>query len=117
MSSLATVSMLFFIIFAILAIELYGGKLGNCVDPAFEDEPYGSRVIPGLNVTSGQNDYEECMALPRYNLTRYTTDGILFTDMADIELRRGNTARAKEWLAFTEFPQWMYPGFGNFDNL
>ena len=117
MSSLATVSLLFFIIFAILAIELYGGKLGNCVDPAFEDEPYGSRVIPGLNVTSGQNDYEECMALPRYNLTRYTTDGILFTDMADIELRRGNTARAKEWLAFTEFPQWMYPGFGNFDNL
>jgi hypothetical protein len=116
MSSLAAVSLLFFIIFAILSIEVYGGKLGSCADPYYEDEPYGSRVIPGMDV-NGNTDYQECMALPRYNLTRYTTDGILFTDMADIEMLRGNSDKAKEWLAFTEFPQWLYPQFGNFDNL
>ena len=109
MTSLISVAMLFFVIFAILGVELYGGKLGYCMDPLYDGEPYGSRVIPGLNANN-QTDYEECMALPRYNLTRRTTAGILFTDMANME-------PDKEWLAFTEFPQWFYPQFGNFDNL
>jgi len=108
MVSLMWVAMLFFIIFAILGLELFGGKLGYCMDPEYGDEPYGSRVIPGMN--GRMTDYEECMLLPRYNLTRYTTDGILLTDMADMTGER-------RWLDYTEFPQWLNPQFGNFDNL
>ena len=48
MGSLILVAFLFFIIFAILGLELYGGKLGYCMDPAYDDLPYGSRVIPGV---------------------------------------------------------------------
>ena len=80
------------------------------MDPNYDNLPYGSRVIPGLNGT--QTDYEECMALPRYNLTRHTTDGILFTDMADM-FPDANPP----WLEFTEFPQWFYPQWGSFDNV
>jgi len=108
MTSLLSVASLFFVIFAILGVELYGGKLGYCMDPEYADEPYGSRVIPGMN--GAQTDYEECMTLPRYNLTRRTTSGILFTEMADMFPN-------EPWLDFTEFPQWFYPQFGNFDNL
>merc|ERR1719502_1738849 len=82
------------------------------MDPAYEDEPYGSRVIPGYNRALGQTDYEECMSLSRYNLTRHTTDGILLTDMADM-FPDANPS----WLEFTEFPQWFYPQFGNFDHI
>jgi len=110
MSVLIVVALLFFIIFGILGLELFGGKMGFCYDPLFGDEEFGSRVIPGMR--AGQNDYEECMALPRYNLTRRTTDGILFMDMADAD-----PTYEPDWLIFTEFPQWMWPQFGTFDNI
>jgi len=112
MLSLLSVALLFFIIFAILGLELYGGRLGYCMDPHYGDLPYGSRVIPGIHAVTGQTDYEECMSLPRYNLTRHTTDGILFTDMAEMY-----PDAEPPWLDFTEFPQWFYPQFGNFDHL
>ena len=112
MASLMSVASLFFVIFGILGLELFGGRFGYCNDPAYPD-----RLIVGMNVTTlpdgttvSQNDYEECMALSRYNLTRRTTDGILLTDMADITGDRS-------WLEYTEFPQWMYPQFGTFDNV
>jgi hypothetical protein len=114
MASLMSVASLFFIIFAILGLELFGGKLGYCKDPEHDDAP---RLIVGMNVTKlpdgstiTQNDYEECMSLSRYNITRRTTDGIELTDMADIK-------RDRAWLEYTEFPQWMYPQFGTFDNV
>ena len=100
MTSLITVSTLFFLIFAILGMELFGGRFGTCMDPLFSELPYGSRVVPGM--AGNQTDYEECMGLSRYNLTRRTTDGILLSDMADIE-------PGTRWLEYVEFPQWMYP--------
>ena len=116
MGSLIMVAFLFFLIFGILGLELFGGKLGYCMDPNFSDLPYGSRVIPGMNGT--QNDYEECMSLPRYNLTRRTTDGILLTDMADLYPERvPGVPGSGMFLEFTEFPQWFYPQFGSFDNI
>ena len=119
MGSLILVAFLFFIIFAILGLELYGGRLGYCMDPNYSDLPYGSRVIPGMKdigrvgfdgVPLLETDYEECMKLSRYNLTRRTTDGILLSDMADMD-------PSGPWLEFSEFPQWMYPQFGNFDHM
>ena len=111
MGALFLVSLLFFFIFGILGLELYGGKLGYCLDPDYAEEPFGSRVIPGISAT-GQNDYEECMSLSRYNISRRTTDGILFTDMADM-FPDANPS----WLEFSEFPQWSYPQWGNFDHI
>jgi len=122
MGSLITVALLFFIIFGILGLELFGGKMGYCNDPLYSDEEFGSRVIPGMKtftdangVVIEQNDYMECMALPRYNLTRRTTDGILLTDMAD--LYPGRMGSGALWLDYVEFPQWLYPQFGCFDDM
>jgi hypothetical protein len=112
MASLATVALLFFTIFAILGLELFGGKFGACMDPI-----YDMRIMPGMSA-DGKNDYHECMALPRYNLTRRTTDGVLFMDMADMypglieDLGEG-----AKWIDFVEFPQWLNPQFGSFDNI
>ena len=121
-SSLMAVAALFFLIFAILGLELFGGKFGYCSDPLFEHEPYGSRVIPGVHLPDPRSrariadrlisDYAECLQLPRYNLTRRTSDGILLMDMADVD-----PGAMPPWLEFVEFPQWMYPQFGTFDNL
>ena len=132
MSSLAAVSALFFFIFGILGLELFGGKMGYCYDPLYGDETFGSRVIPGMGTDvaapglgvwappgsrTGQTDYAECMNLPRYNLTRRTTDGILLMDMADLEPGGDNGNGQPPWLNFVEFPQWTYPQFGCFDNI
>ena len=111
MFSIFLVTALFFVIFSILGMELFGGRFGYCMDPEYSDLPYGSRVVPGLSA-GGQTDYEECMALPRYNITRRTTDGILLTEMADLYPHA-----EPSWLVFTEFPQWMYPQFGTFDHI
>jgi len=111
MASLITVAMLFFVVFGILGLELYSGRLGKCVDPLYDSEDYGSRVIPGLS-PARLTDYEECMSLPRYNLTRRTTNGILISDMADMDPNAD-----PNWLVFAEFPQWGYPQWGNFDNM
>jgi len=114
MGSLATVATLFFFIFGILGLELFGGKFGYCQDPLYGDELYGGRITPGVGVGArdGQTDYEECMALSRYNLTRRTTDGVLLMDMADLKPNED-----PNWLYFVEFPQWQYPQFGCFDNI
>ena len=84
---------------------MFGGKLGYCLDPL---EMYS--VTPGVSVIGAQrvSDYEECMALPKYNLTRYDTLGERLTDKEDW---------AETYRLFTEFPQWTNPSFGNFDNL
>ena len=39
------------------------GRFGYCMDPNYADEPYGSRVIPGMRGTL--TDYEECMVSTR----------------------------------------------------
>ena len=115
MASLMSVASLFFIIFAILGLELFGGKFGHCMDPG-NDLIEGDRLIVGMQeiTIDGSitkiNDYQECMSLSRYNITRRTTDGILLTDMADITGDRS-------YLKHTEFPQWLYPQFGSFDNV
>jgi len=110
MGSLILVTLLFFFIFGILGLELYGGKLGYCMDPNYSDLPFGSRVVPGMN--GSQSDYDECMSLSRYNITRYTTDGISFTDMANMY-----PDADPNWLTFCEYPQWFYPQWGNFDHI
>uniref|UniRef100_A0A7S2IRG1 Ion transport domain-containing protein n=1 Tax=Haptolina brevifila TaxID=156173 RepID=A0A7S2IRG1_9EUKA len=125
MGSLITVALLFFIIFGILGLELFGGKFGYCYDPMYDGynefgtlTTDGGRVIPGMKtvvengVTIDQNDYMECMSLPRYNLTRRTTDGILLMDIADLYPNAD-----PNWLEFIEFPQWLYPQFGSFDDM
>jgi len=113
MSVLMTVAGLFFIIFGILGVELFGGRLGRCLDPEFSDGTFPSRVVPGINgSTSGgapyQSDYEECMSRPKYNLTRRGTDGTLLTELAYND---------SSLLMYIEFPQWVNPHFGNFDNI
>mmetsp|Transcript_31861 Transcript_31861/g.83285 ORF Transcript_31861/g.83285 Transcript_31861/m.83285 type:complete len:1767 (+) Transcript_31861:80-5380(+) len=114
MGSLATVATLFFMIFGILGLELFGGKFGYCYDPVYD----GGRLLPGLGALDGKTDYYECMNLPRYNLTRRTTDGVLLMDMADmypgtIKELDGDA----KWIDFVEFPQWFFPQFGCFDNI
>ena len=118
MSSVLAVALLFFTVFAILGLEVFGGKFGYCADPLYSDDTYGNqmpfmsnRVVPGLSA-DGQTDYAECMALPKYNLTRRTTDGVLLTDMADLY-----PDAVPNWLDFVEFPQWLQPQFGSFDNI
>lgn len=135
MATLSSVALLGFLIFSILGVELFGGKMGYCLDPEGASQPganadlverYGSRVIPGrrlvfksntnLKCPDGtsedlcewQNDYEECMGLSRYNLTRYTTDGQLLSDLARND---------SDWLHYINFPQWVQPHFGSFDNI
>jgi len=114
MSVLMTVAGLFFIIFAVLGVELFGGRFGYCLDPAFEGLAYGGRVVPGINGSSSggappfQSDYEECLKRPKYNLTRHATNGSLLTELAKVD---------GSLITFTEFPQWVNPHFGNFDNL
>eukprot|EP00965_Chrysotila_dentata_P154537 5106230-Pleurochrysis_carterae.AAC.1 len=113
----ALVLLLFVIIFAILFMQTFGGKLGYCLDPLYSDSVYESRVVPGYNNELEQNDYEECMALPRYNLTRYNTAGVELTDprFADPNDRYYNGEDG--YNMYTEFPQWVNPDFGHFDNV
>ena len=136
-STFAIVALLFFVIFGIMFMQFFGGKLGYCLDPLHGDLGYGSRVTPGLvsdflaldadggykvdinqygqvdplgqpyNRTQlaalfpdGQNDYDECMLLPKYNLTRYDTLNKTVTDPF-----------------YTQFPVWVQPNFGSFDHL
>jgi len=129
MSVLMTVAGLFFIIFGILGVELFGGRFGYCLDPDFDGYEYGtgdsttgygSRVVPGINgsTTGGgppyQSDYEECMALPRYNISRHATDGKPLTNYTVV--KDGLlTGEVSDFRMFTEFPQWVNPHFGNFD--
>ena len=41
------------------------------------------KLLTGVDA-QGRTDYEECMTLPRYNISRKTTHGIPFTDMANM---------------------------------
>jgi len=125
MSVLMTVAGLFFIIFGILGVELFGGRFGYCLDPGADgatynykgtspdnEVDYGARVVPGVNgstIGSGppyQSDYEECMAIPKYYIERRITNGTLMSDLV--------TSRP-EFKMYAEFPQWVNPHFGNFD--
>jgi hypothetical protein len=100
------------LVFSIIFVDIFGGKLGYCIDPLHSsgiwhaDWLVSDRVVPGYLL--GQNDYDECMALPKYNLTRFNTQGVKLTDMPDW----GDTYRIH-----TEFPQWTNPNFGNFNNV
>jgi len=78
----AMIMFLFVLIFAILFVNMFGGRLGYCLDPLFGDEDSMSRVVPGLREINGtkQNDYEECMALDKYYLNRYNTLGVPIHD-------------------------------------
>jgi len=104
----------FQVLFAIVFVQMFGGRLGYCLDPAYATgawQPYelmSDRVVPGYVSSTGRNDYDECMALPKYNLTRFDSLGERLTDKEDW---------AETYRLFTEFPQWTNPSFGNFDNL
>jgi len=123
----ALVLVLFLIIFAILFMQMFGGKLGYCMDPAPElagvpfsqdnYDLYGSRIIPGYNKTIKQDDYAECMALPRYNLTRFNTVGVPLTDPRFSDPSSDDYWGENGYNTFTEFPQWLNPDFGHFDHL
>jgi hypothetical protein len=123
---------IFLLIFSILFINLFGGRLGYCLDPLHADEHYGSRVIPGSSAHY-DNDYQECMALPKYNLTRHDSLGRLLTDWHEVagELlptgewaNRTSVPLSEAWGAshktlakFITFPQWVNPDFGHFDHI
>jgi hypothetical protein len=123
---------IFLLIFSILFINLFGGRLGYCLDPLHSDEPYGSRVIPGSSAKYS-NDYQECMALPKYNLTRHDSLGRLLTDWQEVagELlpsgewaNRTSVPLGEAWAGsyktsakFISFPQWVNPQFGHFDHI
>ena len=116
MSVLMTVAGLFFLIFAILGVELFGGKFGYCLDPEADCDAncWNTAVVPGINksITGGddfQDDYQECMARPKYNLSRHTTSGVDLKDMADQD--------PETYMKFVEFPQWVNPHFGHFDDV
>jgi len=108
--------LLFVIIFAILFMQMFGGRLGYCLDPHFEDEPYGSRVIPGVNGTYA-NDYLECMALPKYNISRHDSFGNSFTSPVFADKNSDFYYSPEGYREFAEFPKWVNPDFGNFDNI
>ena len=59
------------------------------------------------------NDYEECMSLPKYNLTRRDSLGRLLTelDSGDFDVYSNHPEM------FYTFPRWVQPNFGNFDNF
>mmetsp|Transcript_19340 Transcript_19340/g.63041 ORF Transcript_19340/g.63041 Transcript_19340/m.63041 type:complete len:1899 (-) Transcript_19340:223-5919(-) len=123
---------IFLLIFSILFINLFGGRLGYCLDPLYADEHYGSRVIPGSSAQY-DNDYEECMALPKYNLTRHDSLGRLLTDWDEVAgellptgdwVNRTSVPLSEAWgpsyrksAKFVTFPQWVNPDFGHFDHI
>ena len=124
MSSLVGVAMLFFCIFGILGMTLFGGRFGSCVDPN------GDGVTPGWTILEDgtyQSDYDECMAIPKYNISRHDSYGILLSDpeiCAKQEAAYPGAMAAhtdpcspEKYRPYYEFPQWMEPGFGNFNNI
>ena len=48
---------------SLIALELFKGRLGYCMDPRYAHLPHGSRVVPGMS--GNQTDYDECMSLSR----------------------------------------------------
>jgi len=134
-STFGVVMLLFVVIFAILFVQLYGGRLGYCLDPGYEGgdpfaeeiyDIYGSRVIPGFNETIGQSDYEECMKLRDptlmwrggpYNLTRHNSLGVDLTDERFADPSDDYYFGPSGYNDFTLYPQWVQPDFGNFDNI
>jgi hypothetical protein len=68
------------------------------------------------------NDYEECMSMPKYNLSRYNSVGQQLHLLPKDATYRGTAvweSGSVEWPPelFYEFPQWVHPNFGNFDNF
>ena len=47
LGAMLMIALIFFIIFAILGVELFGGKFGSCEDPMYADLPYGWRAGRG----------------------------------------------------------------------
>ena len=63
------------------------------------------------------NDYEECMSLPKYNLTRRDSLGreLHMIEHNEENWESGSMAWAPE--LFYQFPQWVNPNFGSFDHF
>lgn len=101
-TALGVIALFATLIFALVGMHLFGGKLGYCLDPLHVELPYGSRVIPGES--DGVADYFECAALPKYNLSLVDSLG---TNLVDLENTR----------MFTEYPQWVQPDWGSFDDV
>jgi len=125
----SVVMLLFVIIFAILFVQLFGARLGYCLDPAYDDPGGRGRMTPGFNHNASDpntpygNDYWECMALPKYNLSRHDSYGYSLTDpIFSTEYLADGSKNEKYWgpdgyKEYTLFPQWVQPDFGHFDNI
>ena len=64
------------------------------------------------------NDYEECMSLPKYNLTRRDSKGRLLHELDKNNKEYWESgSMAWEPELFYQFPQWVNPNFGSFDHF
>ena len=104
-SQYLAVAAIFLVIFAIAAVQIFGGRFGYCLDPLYADLPYGSRVVPGVDA-NGTTDFAECMALESYNLSRHNSAGAALT-----------TLPADEYAQFYAWPRWVQPSLGTLDNV
>ena len=109
--ALGFISLLLMLVFGLVGMQLFAGRLGYCLDPQFSASAFNSRVIPGLKrVTSSTRpesvvtDFHECVALPRYNLTRLNSEGVPLTSLPGYEL-------------YYQYPRWVQPNLGTFDDL
>ena len=91
MLSLMSVTALFFIIFSILGVEVYAGRLGYCQDPEYSDEPYDEAL---------EKARTSPVALARFALVSlyflFTDQSLLFFSMC-LAYRRGWDVVFAEW--------------------
>ena len=103
--NLIGVAGIFCIMYAIIGVQLFGGRLGICLDPLYSSLPYSSRLVPASGKAYGLTDFEDCMALPRYNLSRHTTTGVSLASLLPADERS------------VSFPRWVQRDLGTFDTL
>ena len=88
---------IFTLIYAIAAVQIFGGRFGHCLDPLHEE-----RLSPGPGA-NGTTDHAECLSLSRYNLSRHDSTGAPLT------------AFGTKYARHYEFPQWVQPDMGTLD--
>ena len=83
-SQYLAVAAIFVVIFAIAAVQIFGGRLGYCLDPLHSVND--SRIA--ASDASGLSDYSKCLALPPYNISRHNSIGVALTALPHAEYAR-----------------------------
>ena len=87
-----------------------------CWSKPVPDSDLGTLTLIDYDKSGVINDYEECMSLPKYNLTRRDSLGRLLHKLPHDDTF---TSGSRPWAPqlFYQFPQWVNPDFGSFDHF